>query len=241
MAGDVDATRKLSRVTGWIYRGKAHRDSGAPAASAAEPSDSALSGQVDNAQSQPAEPAAATPSDDLEALEAGAQDAQAATRREPAVRLAVAVGLVVVVALGSLSGWFGDHAYRSHQAQQQRNLFLQVARQGAVNLTTISYTEADTDVQRILESSTGTFYDDFLKRSQAFIDVVNKAQAKSEGKVTEAGLEAEQGDQAQVLVAVTVKTSHAGTTDPQPRLWRMRLTVQKFGDGAKVSNVGFVP
>jgi Mce-associated membrane protein len=59
--------------------------------------------------------------------------------------------------------------------------------------------------------------------------------------VTEAGLESQSGEGAQVLVAVTVKTSNAGAAQQEPRAWRMRLSVQKVGDEAKVSNVEFVP
>jgi Mce-associated membrane protein len=45
-----------------------------------------------------------------------------------------------------------------------------------------------------------------------------------------------------VLVAMSVKTSMASAPpDQEPRRWRMRLTVDKTGDGAKVSNVQFVP
>jgi len=43
------------------------------------------------------------------------------------------------------------------------------------------------------------------------------------------------------LVAVTVKTSNAGAPEQAPRAWRMRISVQKVGDEAKVSNVEFVP
>ena len=59
------------------------------------------------------------------------------------------------------------------------------------------------------------------------------------GAVTAAGLESSTDTSAQVLVAVTVQTSKSGAP-PQPRSWRMRLTVQKAGDAAKVSNVNFV-
>ena len=157
------------------------------------------------------------------------------------VRLATIIGLVVVVALAGFVGWLGFRAYGSHQAEEQRQLFLQVGRQGAVNLTTIDYTHADADVQRILDSATDTFYDDFSKRSQPFVDVVKQAQSKSIGTVTSAGLESETGDTAQVLVAVTVKTSNAGAAEQEPRAWRMRILVKKVGDEAKVSNVEFVP
>jgi Mce-associated membrane protein len=149
----------------------------------------------------------------------------------------------VVVALAGLTGWLGFRTYQSHQADEQHKLFLQVGRQGALNLTTIDWQQADKDVQRILDSATGTFYDDFDKRSKPFVEVVKQAQSKSVGTIAEAGLEPSSitDNGAQVLVAVTVKTSNAGAPEQAPRAWRMRISVQKVDDGAKVSNVEFVP
>ena len=154
--------------------------------------------------------------------------------------LALAIGVIMVVGLAALTGWLGFRTYQSHQADAQRSLFLEVGRQGALNLTTINYTEAEADVARILDSATGTFRDDFQKRSQPFIDVVKQAQSKTEGTVTAAGLESVNGDSAQVLVAVSVKTTNAGAPEQQPHAWRMRIDVQKVNDGVKVSNVNFV-
>jgi Mce-associated membrane protein len=71
--------------------------------------------------------------------------------------------------------------------------------------------------------------------------VVKQAQSKSVGTVSEAGLESQSGDQAQVLVAVSVKTANLGAQEQRPRAWRMRIDVQKLGDQAKVSNLQFVP
>jgi Mce-associated membrane protein len=177
-----------------------------------------------------------------------AEDFDAAVVEESAkpgishLKLATIVGLVVVLALAGLVGWLGFRAYESQKLEAQRELFLQVGRQGAINLTTIDWEHAEADVQRILDSATGTFYDDFQQRAAPFIDVVKQAQSKSVGMVTEAGLESESDTEARVLVAVTVQTSNAGATEQQPRLWRMRVTVQDVGDDqAKVSNVEFVP
>ncbi len=171
-----------------------------------------------------------------------AQDANGeAPSRPHADRPALVIGLVFVVALTGLVGWAGFRAYQSHQAQEQRRLFLQVGRQGALNLTTIDFHEADADVQRILDGATGQLYDNFSKRAQPFIDVVLRTQSKSVGTVTEAAVESQSGDQAQVLVAVTVNTSNAGAAQQEPHLWRMRVSVQKVGRVAKVSNVEFVP
>jgi Mce-associated membrane protein len=149
-------------------------------------------------------------------------------------------GAVALATLTGLACWLGYRAYEKHEAQARRDLFVQTARQGAVNLTTINYTEADADVQRILDLATGAFRDDFEQRSKPFIEIVKAAQSKSEGTITDAGLESQGGDSAQVLVAVAVKSRTAGGEEP-PREWRMRIEVRSFGDGAKVSNVVFVP
>ncbi len=156
------------------------------------------------------------------------------------VRLATIVGLVAVLGLAGLCGWLGFRAYESRTAADERNLFLQVGRQGALNLTTIDFQHADADVQRILDSATGTFYDDFQARAQPFVQVVKQAQSKSVGTVSEAGIKSVSDDGADVLVAVTVKTSNAGAAEQEPRAWRMNITVQKVGDEAKVANVRFV-
>ncbi|MDV3124474.1 tetratricopeptide repeat protein [Mycobacterium sp. 21AC1] len=161
-------------------------------------------------------------------------------RGTPTLRPALVVGLITVLALGGLAGWLGYRTYQSQQTKNERALYLQVARQGALNLTTIDFQHADADIQRILDSATGQFHDDFASRSEPFVEVVKQAQSKSVGTITEAGLESVTGDEAQAIVAVSVNTSNAGAAEQPPRAWRMRLTVQKVGEDVKVSNVGFV-
>ncbi len=175
--------------------------------------------------------------------EAGEDDQAPAPARAPLshVKVALIAGLAGVVALTGLTGWLGFRAYESNQAEAERNLYLQVGRQGALNLTTIGYENAEGDVQRILDSATGTFYDDFQQRAQPFVEVVKQAQSTSVGTISEAGLESVGDNVAQVLVAVTVETSNAGAPEQEPRAWRMRISVEKNGDEAKVSNVEFVP
>jgi Mce-associated membrane protein len=158
------------------------------------------------------------------------------------VRLATIAGLVVVVALAALTGWLGYGAQKNKAAEHQRELFLQVGRQGAINLTTMDFANIDSDVQRILDSATGTFYDDFQQRSASFTEVVKQVKSKSVGTVTSAGLvEPTTPTEAQVLVAVTVKSEIVGQPEQPPRSWRMRISVQKVDDQTKVSNVEFVP
>jgi Mce-associated membrane protein len=158
----------------------------------------------------------------------------------PSVRRAMLFGSAIVVSLSVLVGWLGFRAYQAHQEQALQSQLLQAARQGALNLTTIDWQHAEGDMQRILDGATGQFHDEFASRSQPFIDVVKQAKSTSVGTITEAGLESEESGHARVLVAVAVKTSNAGAPEQDPRTWRMRITVQKDGDQAKVSNVEFV-
>ena len=161
--------------------------------------------------------------------------------RVSAVRLAVALSAVALAVLCALGGWMGYRLAQDRQAVAQQVQFIEAARQGALNLTTIGHTTVDEDVKRILESSTGVFHDDFKKRSEPFADLVRQAQSTSEGSVTSAALESQQGDTAQVLVVMSVKMSTAGAPDQQDtRVWRMRVGVQRDGDTARVSDVQFI-
>ncbi|MGA5546195.1 mammalian cell entry protein [Mycobacterium sp. NPDC051198] len=173
--------------------------------------------------------------------EADEVEPQEESRRRDGVRLAIAVGAAMVVALSVLVGWLGWRYQHEHREQLRDQEFLQAARQGAVNLTTIDFADADADVKRILDVATGQFYDDFARRSQPFVDVVKQAKSKSEGTVTAAGLSSVEDDEAQALVTVSVRTSNAGAPEQQPRLWRMRIDVQRVDGAVKVSNVQFVP
>jgi Mce-associated membrane protein len=186
--------------------------------------------------------------DGLDAEDIGAEDVTGEGTKRPGLqrfsgtRRPATVGLAIIVALAGLAGWLGYRVHQDREVQAQRNLYVQVARQTAINLTTIDYAEVDADIKRVLDSATGAFHDEFQNRSKPFVEVVKKVQSKSEGTIAEAGLLTYTKDQAQVLVAVAVKTSMAAAPpDQEPRRWRMRLTVDKVGDSAKVSNVEFVP
>jgi Mce-associated membrane protein len=179
-----------------------------------------------------------TPATDLSA--ADGTDERSRSHR-PGVRSALSAGLIMVLALGALAGWLGFGAFQMHQTREQSAQFVAAGRQAALNLTSIDYTDIDADLKRILDSSTGAFHDDFKSRSQAFSDVVKKAQSKSEGTITAAGLESQSGDQGQVLVTVSVKTRLTGQPEPQPRGWRMRIGLTQVGNNVEVNDVQFVP
>lgn len=153
---------------------------------------------------------------------------------------AAATGAALVVVLGALAGWQGWNSLQQHRAEDRNDQLVAVASEAAVNLTTISAAEPERDIEKILDSSTGAFRDDFQSRAEPFVEAVKQAQSTSTGTVTAAGIESQSGDQTQVLVAVSVTTALPGAPKSDPRSWRMRITVEGTDHAAKVSNVQFV-
>jgi Mce-associated membrane protein len=155
----------------------------------------------------------------------------------PAERLALIIGLVAGMLLAGLVGWLGFRAYDAHNLEARRALFVQTGRQEAVNLSTVDYQHADADAQRILDLASGKFYTAFTRRKQSYIDSAKQMRSKTVGTVTDAGLESQSGDLGRVLVAVTVSSSDPTQAQREPQYGRMRITVRKVGDVAKVTDV----
>ncbi|MFZ2175540.1 MAG: hypothetical protein WAW17_16195, partial [Rhodococcus sp. (in: high G+C Gram-positive bacteria)] len=116
--------------------------------------------------------------------------------------------------------------WKSERDVRERTEILDAARQGVVDLTTMNFEEAEQDVQRVLDGSAGEFHDEFEARSKDLIAVMQEAKVQSEGEVTQAAIENQGGDSADVLVAVAQKVSNAGGAVEEPRGQRMRVTVQ---------------
>lgn len=155
-------------------------------------------------------------------------------------RRALIAGLIGVLVLAGLLGWLGVRAEAVHRAATQRAMFIQAARQTALDLTTVDYQDPEGDVRRVLESATGEFYERFADRAPLLIETVTREHSQAVSAVSEAGLEWQSGDEAQVLVVVSVASKHLGGLELRPHELRMRMTVQRVGKQAKVSDVEYV-
>lgn len=167
-------------------------------------------------------------------------DAQEQRRWKPEVRLAIALGALGLASSAGLAGWNSYGAWQSHQADQQRELFLRVARQDAHDMTTIRHAQVESDVERILDLSVGTFHDDFAQRRQPFIEHIKHEQSTSLGTVMEAGLESVTDNSARALVTVSVKLTKADSGEQKLDGFRLRLDLQRVGAEIKVSDVEYV-
>ncbi|MGE0214671.1 mammalian cell entry protein [Mycolicibacterium sp.] len=163
-----------------------------------------------------------------------------ADRSQRDLRSGVAFGMVIIAVLSALAVWFGHQGYAAEQDRHQRAAFLSAGQDAALLLTTVDVADVDGAVTEITAASTGRFLDGFRDQTQSFVDTVRRAKSTTEGKIVEAGLETVVGDRAAVLVAVTVTTTLDGVPTP-PRLWRMRIGLQRNGSEVKVADVEFVP
>jgi Mce-associated membrane protein len=132
-----------------------------------------------------------------------------------------------------------------HAAEQRRRAaeFSAAARQGVVTLTSLDFDHAKEGVQNIIDVSTGSFKDDFVKMADDFTKVVQESKVISQGSVQADAVELNTmtNDSAVVLVASTSEVTNAAGAKQDPRKYRLIVTVARDGGQLKLSKVEFLP
>jgi Mce-associated membrane protein len=160
-------------------------------------------------------------------------------------RSTVAKGLAVVVIVAALvlSGYMVKEHRDASQRRERVAAFVAAARQGVVTLTSLDFNDAKPGVQRIVDNSTGTFKDDFLKMAGDFVKVVEQSKVISRGTVQAAAVDLDTmtANSAVVLVAATSEVTNAAGAKQDPRTYRLIVTMTRDGGQLKMSKVEFVP
>ncbi|MEE3064660.1 MAG: DNA polymerase V family protein [Actinomycetota bacterium] len=151
-----------------------------------------------------------------------------------------AVILLICVFVGA-SGFMVWQHHETTQRNQRIANFVAGARQGVVNMTSLDFNRAKEDVQRVIDSSTGQFRDDFQQRSKDFTTVVEQSKVVTQGTVNAAAVQSIDGNSALVLVAATSRITNAAGAKDEPRRWRLRVTVTEDGGQYKMSKLEFIP
>lgn len=162
-------------------------------------------------------------------------------RLGPKVTTALAVAVVVVICgLLAASGYMLWHHHTVVEQQQRAAAFTAAAKQGVINLLSMDFKKAKEDVQRVLDSSTGEFRDDFQNRAGDFTKVVEQSKVVTDGTVGTTALESMSKDSAVVLVQASERVTNAAGAKDEPRSFRLRVSVARDGDQIKMSKVEFV-
>lgn len=149
--------------------------------------------------------------------------------------------ILLICAFVAASGYMMWNGHEVNERSQRIANFVAGARQGVVNLTSMDCNKAKEDVQRVIDSSTGQFHDDFQARAKDFTTVVEQSKVVTKGTVNAAAVQSINGDFALVLVAATSRITNAAGAKDEPRNWRLKVTVKNDGGQYKMSNVEFIP
>jgi Mce-associated membrane protein len=163
-------------------------------------------------------------------------------RRVPSLSVTWKAAVIILIcAFVGASGYMMWQRHETTERNQRAANFLAGARQGVVNMTSLDFNRAKEDVQRVIDSSTGQFRDDFQQRAKDFTTVVEQSKVVTQGTVNAAAVQSIDGNSALVLVAATSRITNAAGAKDEPRNWRLRVTVTDDGGQYKMSKLEFVP
>jgi Mce-associated membrane protein len=151
-----------------------------------------------------------------------------------------AATIVAICTLLGASGWMLWHHHTVVAERQRSAAYVAAARQGVINLTSLDFNNAKEDVQRVLDSATGEFKDDFQRRADDFASVVKDSKAVAQGSVRATAVESMSKDSAVVLVLANERITNSAGAKDDPRAFRFRVTVVRDGDQLKISKVEYV-
>jgi Mce-associated membrane protein len=177
--------------------------------------------------------------------DSGSESKPARSRRRlrlPSLSVAWKAAVIVLIcAFVAASGYMMWNRHEVTERNQRAANFLAGARQGVVNMTSLDFNRAKEDVQRVIDSSTGQFRDDFQQRAKDFTTVVEQSKVVTQGTVNAAAVQSMDGNSALVLVAATSRITNAAGAKDEPRNWRLKVTVTDDGGQYKMSKLEFVP
>jgi Mce-associated membrane protein len=153
---------------------------------------------------------------------------------------AVAAVLALLVLVGA-GGVLVYHQRHADAMAERRTQYVQTAKQAILNLTNIQDDTASADIDRVLSVASGQLKAEYSSQKDAYAKVVQQAKVKAHGEIVEAALESDDASSARVLVAATQTLTNAGSTEPQQRTYRFRVTLTRDDGGAvTASEVEFV-
>jgi Mce-associated membrane protein len=156
---------------------------------------------------------------------------------------AVAIPVAILVLCGTLfaSGYFIKQHQEAVALRDLKSQFETGARQDVVNLMSLNFNSAQVDLQRVIDSTSGQFHEDFQKSAKDFLSVMKESKVVTTASVSAVAVESMTQDSAVVLVAAVSQVANTASGQPTPRNWRLSVTVNKVNDQIKMSRVEFVP
>lgn len=247
-AAEAEAAAEAARARARAIRLRREAEEAAARARDDEPDSDAGARDSDAGEQEPEETAEET---EAAAVDAAPEDAGEEPKEQPAesgrrwgrILKAVAMSLAILCtgALLAASGYMVWQHRKANDLEKLEAEYAAAGRQSVVTLMSLDFNNAEADVQRIIDNSTGQFRTDFEGQAQDFVQVAKDSKVVTDVTVNSTAVEKMTDDTAVVLVAATSRVTNAAGAQQEPRAWRLSVDLQRDGDQIKMSKVEFVP
>ena len=156
--------------------------------------------------------------------------------------VAMTLAVLCTAALITVSVLMVNHHRKAVENQQLNAEYAAAGRQGVVTLMSLDFNNAQDDVKRIIENTTGQFKTDFEDQAADFVKVAQDSKVITDVTVTATAVESMTPTSAVVLVAATSRVTNSSGAQQEPRAWRLSVNLERVDGGqVKMSKVEFVP
>jgi len=155
--------------------------------------------------------------------------------------IAATVVILCTVALLAVSGYMIWTHRQAEKLLQQNAEYAAAARQSVVTLMSLDFNQAQEDVQRIIDTSTGEFKEDFEQQAADFVTVAQDSKVVTDVTVNSTAVETMTDESAVVLVAASSRVTNVSGANQEPRTWRLSVGLQREDGQIKMAKVEFVP
>jgi Mce-associated membrane protein len=156
--------------------------------------------------------------------------------------VAMTLAVLCTAALITASVLMVNEHRKAVENRQFNAEFTAAGRQGVVTLMSLDFNDAQANVDRIIENTTGQFKSDFQEQAEDFVKVAQDSKVITDVTVTAAAVESMTPNQAVVLVAATSRVTNSSGAKQEPRAWRLQVSLERVEGGQiKMAKVEFVP
>lgn len=151
--------------------------------------------------------------------------------------------VVLLLAALVLTGVAAQRAYTwkaFHDQDEARREAVDAASAEVAGLISISNTTSESDLTTLLDGATAEFREDLQSQADRLRSELKKNDVDADGSTVSAGLSAFDDDSATVIVAASGTVDNNQTATPEPRNYRLKVTLVKKGERWLVSGLEFV-
>lgn len=156
--------------------------------------------------------------------------------------LAVGAAVLLTGAGAGVSGYVVWHHRMMITERQNADEFTAAARDRTITLMSINAGSARSDVQRIIDDSTGAFKAKTLITADDLVKTIERTKISTKTTVKSVVVESMTKDSAVMLIAARADaTGPDNEKPPPPRSWRIIMTLQRDGGQIKMANIEMLP